>query len=209
MAETTFVLVRHGSCEPLGKWLAGRSPGVRLDQLGREQADALAASMADLLTTYHCARPEAIYSSPMERTLETAERISQMLDLPVRVSEGLQEIHFGEWSGKSFAQLNELSGWKEFNHFRSWNPVPGGETVLDAQHRIVKELSRLSHLHAGKTVILVTHADVIKATLTYFMGIPIDFFLRFEIFPASVNMIRVGEWGPQILCINGLASKSA
>src|SRR5687767_2098663 len=109
---TTFLLIRHGLHELGGDIIAGRTPGVHLSDAGRTQADGLCARLADVSI-------DAIYSSPMERTIETAQPLATRRGLTVEHSPELLEIDFGDWTGKSLHELRGSPGWREWNSFRS------------------------------------------------------------------------------------------
>jgi probable phosphoglycerate mutase len=145
---------------------------------------------------------DKIYSSPLERALETAEPIARAMKLEVRKSDALNEIDFGEWSGKTFEQLDSDERWRHFNSCRSTASVPGGESFLEVQNRVLKEIDRLAHEHREARVAIVSHADPIKAVIGYFAATPIDLIQRFEISPCSVSVITLDEEGPRISRIN-------
>src|SRR3954469_21585527 len=118
--SATFLLIRHGACEPVGKRIAGRMPGVRLNEQGRLQASMLVGRLADLPI-------RAIYSSPLERALETAEPLSRRLDLPVQKDDAFNEVDYGHWTGKSLESLAPLPEWQRYNQFRGGVRIPSGE----------------------------------------------------------------------------------
>jgi len=200
---TTFFLIRHASCDGLGRTLWGRTPGVCLNEEGKVEAQQLAETCAEM-------RFDAVYSSPLERALETAEALASRMKLEITRSAALNEIDFGEWSGKTFAQLHDDERWRHFNSRRSTANVPGGESFLEVQNRVVKEIDRLSREHNGARVALVSHADPIRAAVAYFAATPIDLIERFEISPCSVSVILIDEEHVKLLAINdGLSRKGA
>lgn len=192
---TSLLLIRHGSTGAVDHRLAGRAPGVHLDETGARQARALAARLAELPIA-------AVLSSPMERALETAAPIAERLGLEVQRRPALDEIDFGEWTGRTFAELAALPRWRRFNSARSLTRIPGGEHFAEVQARIAGELERICATHPGAIVAAVSHADVIRAALAYLAPVPIDLLLRFEISPASVSAVRLSEDGPRIACLN-------
>jgi broad specificity phosphatase PhoE len=192
---TTFLLIRHAAHGLLGKTLVGRTAGVHLSAEGQEQATRLAEWLSN--------QPiRAVYSSPLERACETAAPIADTLRLPLRISNALLELDFGEWTGRSFDQLSGDERWDHWNAFRSGTRAPGGETMLEAQARMVAELERLRGEHPDERVVVVGHSDPIKATLAYYLAMPLDLFGRLEISPASVSVLELHDWGPRILCVN-------
>lgn len=192
---TTFFLIRHASCSGLGQKLWGRTPGVCLNETGKLQAQRLAQRLDGV-------KLQAIYSSPVERALETADTLAQSMNLEVTKSYALNEIDYGDWTGKTFEILSGDDRWRRYNARRSTTIIPGGESFLDVQNRIIKELDVLSHQHANAHVALVSHADVIRAAVAYFTATPIDMIERFEISPCSVSVLALDEESATLLTIN-------
>ena len=192
---TTYYLVRHGACDGLGQTLWGRAPGVVLNEVGKAQAQRVAERFGRVTL-------DAIYSSPLERALQTAEAIARAANLEVQQTTAFNEVDFGDWSGKSFAELERDERWRRFNTQRSITKVPRGESFLDLQARVVAELERLSVKHREKNVVIVSHADVIKAAVGYVSGTPIDLLQRFEISPGSVSIIATDEHDTKLLAVN-------
>ncbi len=193
--STTFFLVRHAAHDRVGTVLCGRMPGVRLGELGRAQARVLAQR-------FESENVASIHTSPLERAVETASPIAASLGRVAEPSDDIIEIDFGAWSGKTFDMLSDDERWRAWNSSRSTSRPPGGETMLEAQARIIHGMERLRSLHAGGSVILVSHSDVIKAALLYHLGMPIDSYGRLEVSPASISTLVVGDWGSKVLRIN-------
>jgi probable phosphoglycerate mutase len=166
-----ILLIRHGSNPKVGKGLTGWLPGVSLDDNGRRQAEDLAVQLADLPIA-------AVYSSPLERARETAQPLAREKGLEIRIEPAFGEINFGEWQGRDFPELEHDPRWHLFNVFRSGTPAPQGESMLEAQARMMRALYRVAPEHAGETVAIFSHADAIKAALMCMLGIPLDFHLR-------------------------------
>jgi probable phosphoglycerate mutase len=175
--------------------LAGRSPGIGLTENGRAQARAAAQYLAAFPIT-------RILASPQQRARETADVVAAALNAPVSSHSDLDELDFGEWTGLKFADLEIVPEWKAFNSLRSLSRAPGGESLREAQTRVMRVLLDLHSSSPGSTSILVTHADIIRAALAYFSGTPLDLFLRFAIDPASATIVRFSEAGVQILSVN-------
>jgi probable phosphomutase (TIGR03848 family) len=192
---TTFLLIRHGMTDAVGKTITGRLPGVHLNKTGQRQAD-------DLPSRLKRWKIDAIYSSPLERALETAAPAARKLGLKVMMSEALSEVDFGEWSGRSLAELDQLPEWRLYNTFRSGTRAPGGELATEVQTRMVEQLTRYSRQHPDQIVGVFSHADAIRLALVHFLGMPIDLMHRIEIRPASISIVRLAEWGPQVLLLN-------
>jgi broad specificity phosphatase PhoE len=192
---TTFFLIRHGACAGLGQTLWGRTDGVCLNEKGKLQAQQLAERFRALTLN-------AIYSSPLERAVETAEAIGRSVKLEVQRNPAFHEINFGEWTGKSFDELSGDEHWRRFNNHRSATKVPGGESFLEVQTRVARELDKLSRHHGKAQVAIVSHADVIKAAVGYFAAVPIDSLHRLEISPCSVSVIALEKESARLLTIN-------
>lgn len=193
---TTFFLVRHAAHDNVGGFLAGRKPGVRLGEAGLAQAERLAERMRR--ETF-----EEIHASPRERTQETAAAIARASgDLPVTTAAELDEIDFGEWSGSTFDVLNQDTRWRRWNTVRSLSRTPGGESMLDVQCRVLGLMERVGGAGSERAVVLVTHADVIKTAVSHVLGLPVDAWPRFDIGPASVTTVTMGDWGAQVLGMN-------
>ena len=191
---TRFLLIRHGAHAFGGDRVAGRLP-VELSELGRTQVARMVERVSKLPVA-------AVYSSPVRRAHQTANPLAKRLGLPLQTSDALAEIDYCDWTGKTLDELRPLELWKQWNAFRSGTRVPGGETMLEIQARVVAEMSRLRGVHPEQTVALVSHGDVIKAAVAYFLGGPLDLFLRLEISLASVSVIAIGDFGPWVLCVN-------
>jgi probable phosphoglycerate mutase len=196
---TTLLLIRHALCDPVGHSIAGRTPGVHLNAAGRIEADALAARLSNLEIS-------AIYSSPLERALETAAPIAARSGLQVVPAPGLLEIDFGDWTGKPLAELDQRPEWRCFNSSRSTTRIPGGEEMAEVLARTLTEVARIRTAHPGPAalVALVSHGDVLRTLLTHFLGIPLDFVHRLEVSPASVSVVAL-EDGPRLLLLNSTA----
>ena len=193
---TTFLLIRHATTDAVGKKLSGRTAGVHLNEAGKIQAQNVTRRLAS--TTIN-----AVYSSPLERAVETAAPIATSHQLETIISNHFLEMDFGEWTNCSFDELQVNKQFQRFNTFRSCTRIPGGELMLEAQARIVAGLQKLCVQHTNETVAIVSHSDMIKAAIAYFAGIHLDMFQRIEISPASVSIVEVYEETARIMLVNG------
>lgn len=193
---TTFALIRHASHALVGHTIVGRAPGVRLSPEGLRQAEVLAERLEG-------SSIRALYSSPLERARATAAPIAARLRLEVQIADELHEIDFGDWTNRTLADLHDAEAWRAFNLFRSSSRIPHGETMIDVQGRMLQLVERLCAAHPEQMVALVSHGDVIKATLAHCLGVPLDLFQRIEISPASISIVRVERYGPEVLLVNG------
>jgi probable phosphomutase (TIGR03848 family) len=194
---TTVLLIRHGLTDAVaGATLAGTRPGISLNTEGRRQAEALAARLREVPLA-------AIVSSPLERAMQTAAPIADEHSLSIRPVTELIEFEVGDWTGKTFAELDRDPEWRRFNDVRSLTAAPAGELMLDVQARAVHALLDLAVRHPDATVAAVSHGDVIRAALMHFLGIPLDFVHRLEIAPASVSIVEIDRGYPRIRLTNG------
>jgi probable phosphoglycerate mutase len=196
---TTVYLVRHAAHDRVDRVLCGRMPGVTLGPEGRAQAERLAERFSR-------ERIAAVISSPLERARETAEIIAERLGLRLRISDDLDEIDFGAWTGRSFEELAPDPSWQRWNRERDAASPPGGETMAAAQARILREIERVLQQFPEAGVILVSHCDVIKAALARFLELPLQAYERFEIGPASVSVLALWPGGAKVLGLNDMAA---
>jgi|SRR5215469_2814031 len=192
---TTFYLIRHALNDFVGLRLAGWMTGVHLNDDGRLQARRLAEKLAPAGIT-------KIYSSPLERALETAQPLAEATGLKVQTNQSFVEIQAGAWVGKRFDELKEDPQWQAFNQFRSGVRVPGGELMLETQTRMVTEMLQLRDTQPDGKIAIVSHADPIRAALVFFLGMPLDFYQRVEVSPASYSIVTVEAWGPVVNTLN-------
>lgn len=192
---TTFLLIRHGHTDAIGHRITGRLPGVYLNETGRQQA----ANLPERLKPW---KIDAIYASPLERTMETASPLAHRLGLPVNPEMAFAEFDFGKWSGALISELDQREEWRTFCRFRSSTRAPEGEMITEVQTRMVTALGELSRKHPAQIVAVFSHSDAIKAALMHYLPMPIDNIHRIEIYPASLSIVRLHEWGPVISGIN-------
>jgi probable phosphomutase (TIGR03848 family) len=195
-----LILIRHAQNEWVrtGR-LAGWTPGVHLNDEGKQQAEALGKRLAS-------ANLQAVYSSPLERAVETAEAITAHYpDLSVAVEEGVGEVRFGEWTGKRLRQLRRKRLWEVVQHFPSGARFPQGESIREMQNRVVSTLERLADAHPGGRIAVVAHSDVLKAAIAHFAGIHLDLFQRLIISPASISIVALGRSGVRIVRLNDIS----
>ncbi len=191
----TFLLIRHATHDYMARGIAGWLPGVHINERGREEAACLAEALAG-------AGIQALYGSPLDRTMDTAGYIARRLGLSIHVEESFAEVRFGEWTGMSYEELDRDPRWGFFNSFRSGTRAPGGESMLDVQARVIAGMEGIRRERPGERVAVVSHGDVIKAAVMYWLGMPLDLVERFEIGPASVSVVRLEDRGARVLRLN-------
>jgi broad specificity phosphatase PhoE len=191
---TVFHLLRHGEPAIFGR-LNGRLPGVGLSEKGRAEAAMQAGRLAG-------EKIEAIYSSPLQRTCETAEILAERLGLSIRYREDVIEIDYGEWTGLTFDQIRRDERWQMWSRSRGIAAIPGGESWRQVQERVVGALFDLQQAHPDGSVAIVSHGDVIKAALLFALGMPPDFYSRIEIAFASLSTVRLDGAGIRVSGLN-------
>lgn len=196
-----MLLVRHGLTPTTGKVLPGRAKGLRLSDTGRAQAERVAERVAELPRA-----PAAVYSSPLERTRETAAPIARRLGLRVRTFAGLIECDIGKWTGKRLSQVMRANNWEQVRRWPAGFRFPGGESFGELSVRISDAILDLVDRHPGQTIVAVSHADPIKAAVAEAAGVPLDLFQRLVISPCSVSALAFGQFGPTVLSVNSTAS---
>ncbi len=191
------LLIRHGQNDYVKKArLAGRKPGVHLNEKGRAQAENAAKDLENMPI-------KAVYSSPLDRTVETAKPIAKALNLKVIKRDGLLEVDFGKWQDKTIKQLSRQKLWKIVQQNPSQARFPEGESFADAQHRIITEIETLCSMHKPRdTFICVGHSDMIKLAISYYMGQPLDMFQRLIVMPGSISTLHISKGGARLINLN-------
>lgn len=200
MGVTTYVLlIRHGENEFVSTHrLAGRMPEVHLNEKGRTQAEMLVAWLAS--------QPiDAVYSSPLERCLETAAPLAAARGLLVRQEMGMIEVDYGGWQGGDLRELSKQPEWGQVQHFPSSFRFPNGETLREVQARAVSAVERIHSDHPDQVVAVFSHGDVIRTTLAHFLGVPLDLFQRIMVSTAAVSVLAFFDNRPGVLGVNYLA----
>jgi probable phosphoglycerate mutase len=190
-----FYFVRHAATDFIGKTISGRTPGVHINDSGRNQAAQLAQRLA-------ARRIDAVYSSPQTRARETAGPLAESVRKEIVIAAELDELDFGAWTGRTFEQLSQLPEWRRFNSARSTTRIPDGELLLEVQARVIAFVERIFKHHLEGSIVLVSHGDVIRAALAFYLGMPLEFLLRFEVSPASMSIVILDAGNPRVLCVN-------
>ncbi len=192
-----LLLIRHGENDytKTGK-LAGRMAGVHLNERGRKQAEELAKALAQ-------APIEAVYSSPLERAMQTAEPIAKEHGLKVIPTDGLLESNVGEWQGKSLRRLALLKYWRVIQNAPSRARHPGGESFAETQVRIVSTLDAIAAKHKERALIAcVFHSDPIRLAVAHYIGLPLDHFQRLGSDTGSVTLLALGQSTAHLIWLN-------
>ena len=195
---TTLLLVRHGHTDAAGKRLTGRAPGVHLNELGRRQAERLVERLEGV-------RIDAIVSSPLERCRETAAPLAKARGRAVDVGRAWIEVGYGEWTGRSISQLRRTKLWRRVMFAPSNVRFPGGESLLEVQGRAVDATLDIAARHARGTVVVVSHADVIRLLVAHVAGMHADHLQRLSIDTASITAVSISDGFPRLLTVNDTA----
>jgi probable phosphoglycerate mutase len=169
-----------------------------LSEKGHEQAAAVAERIGRVK------KVAAVYTSPLERTRETAAPIADAVGVRAKVERGLVECDFGSWTGKNLKDLRKLADWRTVQRYPSGFRFPDGESFVEMQTRITTALARLVARHRGQTIVAVSHADPIKAAVADALGTHLDLFQRIVIGPCSVTAIWYTAEGPAVLTTNSI-----
>jgi probable phosphoglycerate mutase len=200
---TTLFLVRHGLTAHTGHTLYGRTPGIELDERGRSQAEHLAARLAVV-------RPTAIYSSPLERCVQTMVPLAEACRLPVIEREDLIEMDAGSWTGKPLSRLRRTKAWADIQeHPETFGFPGGGERFTEARDRAVGALHAIARRHRRGRVVVGTHGDIVRVMLAELAGAPLSRFQRIVIYTASISVATIHRDGiARVLLVNDTADLS-
>jgi probable phosphomutase (TIGR03848 family) len=200
------LFVRHGLTPTTGREMPSAPPGPPLTDEGRQQAKEAGALIAE----WAGALPPlaGLYTSPLTRTVQTAAIVGQAVGMGATELAGLADCDAGDWAGAALKDLNKKPEWPTVVHYPSAFAFPGGETLSGMQARVVGEVRRLAETHRGNTVIVVSHADPIKALLADALGMHLDLFQRIVVSPASVSAVSYGATGPAALLVNWTGATS-
>ncbi|MBM3152907.1 MAG: histidine phosphatase family protein [Chloroflexi bacterium] len=194
---TTLFLIRHGENDYLKHHkMPGRLPGIHLNERGREQAAILAVTLREV-------RFKAIYSSPLERAVETAQPLAVELGLEAISAPGLADTDVGHWVGRSWISLQKTKAWQAIQEHPSRFRFPGGESFLDAQNRTVEALESIGREHPGQEpVAIFCHADPIKLAVAHYLGLPLDHFQRLKVHTGSATILSIHSQSASLLAFN-------
>lgn len=191
-----MLLVRHGLTASTGHVLTGWMPGIGLDDRGRAQAAALGARLAAVPL-------DAIVTSPLQRCQETVAAIAARRDLVVQTDERAGECKYGDWTGQPLKRLMKDPLWRVVQAHPSAVTFPGGESMLDMQHRAVAAVRDWNaRLGPDATYVICSHGDVIKAIVADSLGLHLDQSQRIQADPCSLTVIRYTPLRPFLVRMN-------
>lgn len=191
-----LLLIRHGENNVMQRRLSGRLPGIHLNDKGQRQAEELANCLKN-------AGIRAVYSSPLERAMQTAAPLAEAGNLEIQTHPGLQEIDYGDWQGRTYRQLTRLRMWKILHQAPEQAAFPGGETPAAAQARAVEALREIADLYVtGEIIACFTHADVIRLAAAHFLGLPLKGYQYLRADPAGISGLLLEGGTEQLLFFN-------
>jgi probable phosphomutase (TIGR03848 family) len=199
----TVILVRHGrTTANTSGVLAGRTAGVRLDDVGVAQAQGTAERLAPVPLV-------AVVTSPLERCRQTARAILKAQGgSPATATErGITECDYGAWQGRPLKELAKEPLWKTVQTQPSAATFPDGESMTTMQARSVDAVRRLDARYEaehgpGAVWAAVSHGDIIKSVLADALGMHLDLFQRLHVDPASISIVRYTGTRPYVLATN-------
>lgn len=194
-AMPTALFIRHGMTPRTGSKLVGWTPGVHLSDAGRAEAEGLVERLRGVPVS-------AIYSSPLERCTETAAPLARDRKLRVRRLATLGEVHYGDWQGRSLAQLRRTKQWEMVQRHPGSFRFPGGEMLGETQHRGVRAMERIVTDSPNGTIAIFSHGDMIRLLLAHYLGVHIDLFQRIAIDTASISVVQVDDLQPRVTRMN-------
>jgi broad specificity phosphatase PhoE len=192
---THLLLVRHGETDWLGDRLAGQLPDVHLNAQGREKAELVATMLRSVPL-------DAIYSSPLERAVETAEPTARAAGKEIITDQRLQEVDFGELTGETFSALRELAIWQDVHHRPADVRYPGGESLQDVQNRAAQFIREIQTEYKSGIVVAFTHADTIRLALAHFLQMPLVAYHALVTDPASVSVLSLNQEAVRVIGFN-------
>lgn len=198
---TTLILLRHGrSTANTTGVLAGRTPGVQLDDTGKGQAWALAQRLKPVPLS-------AVVSSPMERCQQTVAPLLGGREPTLQVDEQLAEVDYGDWTGREIKTLLKEPLWRVVQQHPSAAVFPGGEGLATMSARAVAAIrahdARIAEEHGPHAVWLAcSHGDVIKAVIADALGVHLDAFQRIVVDPCSISVVKYTETRPFVGRVN-------
>jgi probable phosphoglycerate mutase len=192
---TTLFLIRHGLTAQTGRTLYGRTKGIGLDDRGRAQAEALIARFEGV-------RIGAIYTSPLERCVQTVEPLAGARGLRLERRPALIEMEAGTWTGRPLAQVRRTKAWRVLLDTPSAFRFPEGESFPEAQARAIDELSRIVERHPRGSVVVATHGDVARMLVAHYAGVHLDRFQRMIVDTAGVSVVHLDGGRPHVLLVN-------
>ena len=192
---TKILLIRHGDTEYVDEALAGRIDSP-LNAEGIEQSLRIAEVLKHLPI-------QAVYASPLIRTQQTAEPLAKLLNLEIKVTDALNQVHFGDWQGLSFDELVQDPDWQLFRENLALAKIPGGEDGFIVRSRVSTAILELIAKHQQNAIIAIfSHGSIIRHTVSHFIGLPLENLNKIRIAPASISTLSLKENHGVLLHLN-------
>jgi probable phosphomutase (TIGR03848 family) len=191
----TLFLIRHAVTAQTGRVLYGQTPGIDLDDRGRTQAEGL-------VERFDGVRLTAIYSSPLERCVQTVEPLAAAQRLPIARLHDLIEMDTGSWTGRTLSQVRRTKPWTTVQRQPSAFWFPGGEGFVEAQQRAVGAVEAIAKRHPRGRVAIATHGDIVRIVLAHLLGTPLDDFQRIVADTASVSVVVTHRASRRVVLMN-------
>jgi len=192
---TKILLIRHGDTDYVDEALAGRIDSP-LNLLGIQQSEAIANAIKHLPI-------QAIYTSPLIRTQQTAEPLAKLLNLEININHELNQVNFGKWQGMDFDELVQDPDWKLFRENPASVKIPGGEDSSMVRERVSNAIHLLSQQYEEEEIIAIfSHGSIIRHTISYFIGLSVNNSNQIQIAPASISTLMVRERNGKLLHLN-------
>lgn len=197
---STFIFLRHGhSAANASGTLTGRLPGIGLSSQGKKDA-------AGLIERIGKNRVDRVHLSPIERcqlTIDPWLRSTHSRSIEsLQILDGLSEIDFGDWSGKTLSSLRRKPLWKDVQNSPSTVTFPGGESFRRAQRRAVESVELIRAIRGEKTHLIVSHSDTIKLIVAHYLGQRLDDFQKLDIAPASFTIFKGDSKRVSLITLN-------
>jgi broad specificity phosphatase PhoE len=185
---TSIYLIRHGQTAWNKEEIFRGRTDISLNEIGLREAELVGEYLKG--KDIH-----VIYSSPLSRAMETARRIAQVFNLKVQPLEGISDMSFGKWEGRPLKEVQILDRelyrqWREQPHLVR---LPGGEGLEDVRVRSMAALEEVIRLHAGNTLVLISHRVVTKVLICGILGIDNSHFWQIGQDTGAVNLIQFKE----------------
>lgn len=165
--------------------------------------EAQCAVAGELLSQFAIDR---ICSSPMLRARQSAQILSQALSIDVEPLPGLEEVCFGDWQGLTYAEILDDERYAAFSSDPINQPTPGGETIAEVQAR---GLACLETAQEGEAVVFVSHGDILRSILCYYLNVPLVNFRRLRVDNSGLSCVVLRGAGVEVKFLNSLADPSA
>lgn len=192
---TKILLIRHGDTDYVDEALAGRIDSP-LNAEGLGQSLRVAEALKHLTI-------DAIYASPLKRTQQTAQPLANYLHLEVKINNDLNQVKFGDWQGLSFDELIQDPNWKIFQENPALAKIPSGEDGFMVRERVSTGILKLIDQYSHDSVVAIfSHGSIIRHTISYFIGLPLENLNQIRIAPASISTLTISEKKGRLLHLN-------